>query len=434
MIKYKFAKKISKILIKLLKVFRPDAGTSLPGHVMLKMYPEYLKSQNENIKELSVVVTGTNGKTTTSGFLASILNEAGKTVLHNKKGANMPQGIATSFLQNNEKPVDYCVLECDEAWLSTLLKSIKSKYLVITNIFSDQTERYGGVYALVKKIKYAVDKNPDMKLILNADDPHLLSLINGNTICYGVEKVENNIEEYKYIPEICTCGAEYKYKKHFYGHLGKYKCKLCGNKNPEIKYSAKVVLSAEESKVTINDEFTFSTSLIGFYNAYNLIAAVSVALEMKIDKETIQKGLDNYQNEFGRADKFKINNKNIIVQLVKNPVGTNQAIKLIKDIEESKLFIAINDTPADGIDISWLYDTDFEYFKNYQNEIIISGSRANEVALRLKHAGLSEKQFYIEENVKRAYKHAIRGINQGETLLLLANFSALAKLKRIMKR
>ena len=434
MINYKFAKKVSKILIKLLKIFRPDAGTSLPGHVMLKMYPEYLKNQNENIKELSVVVTGTNGKTTTSGLLASILNESGKSVLHNKKGANMPQGIATSFLHNDEKPIDYCVLECDEAWLSTLLKSIKSQYLVVTNIFPDQTERYGGVYALAKKIRYAIDKNPDMKIILNADDPHLLSLVNENTVCFGVENVENSIEEYKYMPEICTCGAEYKYKKHYYAHLGKYKCKLCGNKNPEVKYRAKVVLSMEKSEITINDENTFTTSLIGFYNAYNLICAVSTALELGIDNETIQKGLDNYQNVFGRADKFTINNKNVIVQLIKNPAGANQAIKLIKDIEESKLLIAINDTPADGIDISWLYDTDFEYLKDYRNEIIISGSRANEVALRLKHAGLSEKQFYIEEDIKRAYRHAIRGISTDENLLVLANFSALAGLKKIMKR
>ena len=143
MINYKFAKKVSKILIKLWKIFRPDAGTSLPGHVMLKMYPEYLNNQNENIKELSVVVTGTNGKTTTSGLLASILNESGKSVLHNKKGANMPQGIATSFLHNDEKPIDYCVLECDEAWLSTwddpkeMTSSLKKLYKTIASYQCD---------------------------------------------------------------------------------------------------------------------------------------------------------------------------------------------------------------------------------------------------------------------------------------------------------
>ena len=432
--KYEIAKNISKLMIKGLKVIRPNAGTSLPGKFMTKICPEFIKIESQKVREKTVCVTGTNGKTTTSGFIASILNETGKQVLYNKKGANMPQGIATCFLQNNEKPIDYCVLECDEAWLYPLYKSLKSDYLVITNLFSDQIERYGGVYSLAKRIKKAIDTNPDLKIILNGNDPHLLSLETKNTIFYSVKKIINNIDEMNYIPEICPCGFEYNYKKRFYAHIGDFNCPNCGNKSPKAKYTGVITLNNDYTEITINEKYSFKTTLTGLYNAYNLLAATAAAVEMGMNPDIIQKGLDNYKNVFGRIDKFQIDGKNVIVQLIKNPVGTNQSIKLIKYIEKSKLFVLLNNTPADGSDISWLYDTDFEYFKDYKNEIIFSGTKANELALRFKHAGLKEEQFFIEHNIKKAYKHAIKVTKKDETLLILANFTTLAELKNIMKR
>ena len=432
--KIEIAKNISKILIKTLKVVRPDAGTSLPGKFMLKTCPDYIKIESQKIKEKIICVTGTNGKTTTSGLIASIINEFGKEVLHNKKGANMPQGIATCFLQNEEKPIDYCVLECDEAWLYPLYQSLTADYLLVTNLFPDQTERYGGVYTLAKKIRQAININPNLKIILNADDPHLLPLETQNTIFFGVEKIENNIKEFKYLPEICTCGNEYKYKKRLYAHMGNFYCPNCQNKRRYPKYKANITLNEKYTEININDEYTFTTKLLGLYNAYNVVGAISQALEIEIPKDIIQKGLDRYQNIFGRVDIFEINGKKVMIQLIKNPAGTNQAIKLIKDNLDSKLFVLLNDTPADGRDISWLYDTDFEYLKNYPNEIVFSGTRANELALRFKHAGLNEEKFYVEPDIKIAYNKALKLTNPNETLLILANFTTLAELKNIMKR
>ena len=432
--KYTIAKNFSKSLIKLLKVVRPDAGTSLPGAIMMKLCPEFIKTESKKITKKTICITGTNGKTTTSGLIASILNELEASIVYNKKGANMPQGIATSFLQNNNENIDYGVFECDEAWLYSLFKSMTADYLLITNLFPDQTERYGGVYSLGKRIKKAIELNPKLSVVINADDPHLLPLIDDNTILFSVEKIKNSIDELKYKTEICTCGEEYRYKKRFYAHLGDYFCKKCKNKHPNAKYKAKVVLSEDKTEIEINGEYAFSTSLLGSYNAYNILSAAVIAIEMGISSEIIQKGFDNYQNEFGRMDKFDVNGKNVIVQLIKNPAGTNQSIKLIKDNFNSKLFIAINDTPADGSDISWLYDTDFEYFKDYPNEIIFSGTKANEIALRFKHAGLSEEQFYVEQNIKKAYKHSINETKSGENLLIMANFTAISQLKKIMKK
>ena len=432
--KYEFSKKVSKLLINILKVARPDAGTSLPGRFMTKMCPDYIKTESQKIKDSIVCVTGTNGKTTTSGILASILNETGQNVLHNKKGANMPQGIATCFLQNDDKPLNYGVFECDEAWLLPLYRQMQANYLIVTNLFPDQTERYGGVYALAKRIKQAIDLNPDLKVILNADDPHLLGLETNNTVYFGVEKIENNIDELKYPPEICTCGSEYSYKNRFYAHIGDFYCKNCDKKRKTPRYLGQILLNEENTVITINNEYTFISKMTGLYNGYNILGAVSAALEMGIDPETIQKGLKNYQNVFGRIDKFEINGKKLVVQLIKNPAGTNQAIKLVKDNLKSKLFVLLNDTPADGRDISWLYDTDFEYFKDYPNEIIFSGTNANELALRFKHAGLKEEKFFIEPNVKRAYRRAIKVTKKDETLLILANFTTLAELQKIIKR
>ena len=438
MIKYKITKKLAQILIKILKIVRPNAGTSLPGHFMTRMYPDYLRQEVKKIKNDIVCVTGTNGKTTTSGLIASILSETGKEVLHNKKGANMPQGIATSFLQSGKKDFEYGVFECDEAWLYSIFKSIKANYLLVTNLFPDQTERYGGVYSLAKRIKKAIDSNPDLKVVLNADDPHLLSLKTNNTVLFGVKEVQNNITEYEETsPEICTCGEAYTYKKRFYAHMGIFECKNCKNEYEPPKYLAEIVLNEENTEIKVETEgkeTTFNTKLAGVFNAYNVLSAIAVCMEIGISSETIQKGLDNYQNIFGRADKLIIKNKKVIVHLIKNPVGTNQTINLVKGIKKSKMFISMNDTPADGSDISWLYDTDFENLKDYQNEIIISGTRANELALRLKHAGLKEENFYIEPNIKKAYRHAIRATNENETLLILANFTALAQIQSIMKK
>ena len=432
--KYEIAKNISKTLIKILKILRPDAGTSLPGRVMTKICPDYIKIESLKVKNNRICVTGTNGKTTTSGYIASILSETGNAVLHNKKGANMPQGIATCFLQNDEKPIDDCVFECDEAWLYPLFQSLTANYLVLTNLFPDQTERYGGVYALAKRIRQAIDMNPNLKVISNADDPHLLPLETKNTIFYGVESIENNIKEYKSVPEICPCGTEYNYNKRFYAHIGAFHCPNCKNKRRYPKYRANIILNENNTEILINDEYKFITKLEGLHNAYNLLAAVSLALETGISKEIIQKGINNYKNVFGRVDKFEINGKKIMIQLIKNPVGTNQALKLIKDNHNSKLFILLNDTPADGRDISWLYDTNFEYLKNYPNEVIFSGTKANELALRFKHAGLKEEKFYIEPIVKKAFKYAIKNTMPDETLLILANFTTLAELQNILKR
>lgn len=432
--KYKLLKEVSKLLIKGLKVVRPSAGTSFPGKLMMKFNPEYIGIESQRVRDKKICVTGTNGKTTTSGIIASILQETGKYVLHNKKGANMPQGIATSFLQNDDNPIDYCVFECDEAWLYSLYKSLKSDYLLVTNLFPDQTDRYGCVYDLAKKIKKAIDLNSDLRLVLNADDPHLLFLENKNTVYFSVENIENNIKEIKTVSEICPCGSEYKYKKRFYAHIGDFYCPNCINKKKFPKYSAKIILNADETILIINEKYNFSSKLVGLYNAYNVLSAIAIALEIGIDEKIIQKGLNNYQNVFGRIDKFEVNGKKVLLQLIKNPVGTNQAIKLIKDNYDSKLFLLLNDTYADGRDISWLYDTDFEYFKDYPNEIILSGKRAYELALRLKHAGISEQNFHIEHDVKKAYKYAISGLSQKDTLLILANFSTLAELQKIIKR
>lgn len=437
MINYKFAKNISKLVMKSLKLYSEDAGTSLPGYIMMRLCPDFLKTESKRIVGTKIFITGTNGKTTTAGFLASILNQTEKSVIHNKKGSNLPQGIATCFLQNKKQEIDYAVFEVDEAWLYSLNKTFKSDYLVITNLFPDQTERYGGVYSLAKKIKKAIELNPNVKLILNADDPHLLVLENKNTIYFGVEKVENNIDELNELSEICTCGQKYKYEKRFYSHLGYFACEKCGKERKQPKYLAEIVLNKENTLVKIKveeAEYEFKTNILGLCNAYNLLSAATVALEMGVSAEIIQAGFDNYQNLFGRADSFVEKGKKVFVQLIKNPAGTNQAIKLIKNKINSKLLIALNDKFADGRDISWLYNTDFEYFKEYPNEIIFTGTRANEVALRFKHVGLGEENFYIEPNIKKAYKHAINSTRLGENLLVLANFTALKKLKKIVKR
>lgn len=422
-------------------------GTSLPGYVALKLAPNFLTHLTKYNSKDVITVTGTNGKTTTSGLLAHILKTAGNNILHNEKGANMPSGIATS-LAVGYKPFsqfDYTVLECDEAYLTQLYNSINANYLLLTNLFRDQLDRYGELDTTAKKIQEAITKNPNLILITNADDPTLQELgINNQKIYYGFENIEykTSATQSQAPAEIvtCSCKSELEYQEVYYAHIGKYFCQNCNFTRPEPNYKGTAIIYDDFSEIIVkytkNNNLTetkFTTSLIGLYNAYNVLSAISACLELGINEEIIQKALNNYKTMFGRAEKLNINNKNILIQLIKNPTGATEVLRTINKNNCKKIFIAINDNYADGRDISWLWDTDFELLQNYGCDIVVSGIRAYDMATRLKYAGIDTNKIVIIEDIKTAFNKALNDIQENEQLLIMPSYTALLEMQKFLK-
>lgn len=418
-----------------IKLLNKSSGTSFVGMVVLKICPDFLKHCSKYIKKHIVTITGTNGKSTTSGLIAHILETANQKVVHNLKGANMLTGVANVFALSVEpfKRFDYAVIESDEAYLTKLYDYMKSDYLVVTNLFRDQLDRYGELSTTAGFIKNAIDKNPDLKLILNADDP-IVATFNTTkyTVFYGIENVEYDCsyEHNSNAPsEVfnCACGEELKYSKQFFAQQGHYYCPKCGYKRHKCDYPADVKVYNDYSIITVQNReisFEFKINLAGLYNAYNALAAIAFGFETGLNQEEIQKALDTYHAIFGRTEKRIINGNPTIIQLIKNPTGASEVLKTV-DLK-SNIVIAINDNYADGRDISWLWDSDFEQLKNAKKLVITSGTRANDMATRLKYAGIPQEKIIVEPNLKKAIDKATMA---GKTTIL-PSYTALLKIEK----
>lgn len=402
----------------------------------LKTNPDFLNFCSKYILHEKISVTGTNGKTTTAGLIAQILEANNKEVIHNAQGANMLTGIANVFATNvvPSKRYDNCVLESDEAYLSKLYDYMKLDYLVVTNLFRDQLDRYGELDTTAKKIQSAIDKNKDLVLLLNADDPLVANLGHDNKkLYYGFENIEfaetHTISHAPAEMFNCICGKPLEYSKRFYAQQGHYYC-FCGYKRPKCNYqgNAKIFNDYIEISVLHNGEETHYTfDSIGLYNAYNALAAISMALEIGYKQEEIQNALNTYKAMFGRAEKTEFNGHKTIIQLIKNPAGASEVLKTV-DLS-SKILIAINDNFADGRDVSWLWDAEFELLKDTEKTIVTSGIRANDMALRLKYAGVPSEKIKVVPDLFEAVEEVSSSEDKAEKVTIMPSYTALLQIK-----
>lgn len=440
-IKYLISLMLAKTAVTAIKIRGKSKGTSAPGMLAMKICPTFIREASKINREKSITVTGTNGKTTTTGLLAHFIKENGKKIIHNTEGANMLTGIATALVHNIKfgQKSDYLIFESDEAYLKKLYDFLEADYLLVTNLFRDQLDRYGELDITYKKIKEAIDKNKNLTVFLNADDPTLEDIATNNkTVYFGMENVEYGYEtKQSNAPAENTscrkCGRALKYDKNFYAHIGHYSCE-CGYKRPIPKYQGyvKVFDSYSELNVKYDDkEEIFRINMPGLYNVYNALGAISTALELNVPADVIRHGLLTYSSVFGRAESTVINGKRTLIQLIKNPVGASEVIRQIQGFEKSKLVVILNDDYADGRDVSWIWDADFEALSNYKQKIIVSGTRANDAALRLKYAGIDTNLLQIEKDIKTAIDLAANNTAEDETLLILPTYTALLKMQSI---
>lgn len=439
MLRFYLALLFSKLAYLAIKVIKRSGGTSFAGMLALKICPNFLKYCRKYCEPNEITVTGTNGKSTTSGILAHILGQGNNRIIHNVKGANMLSGIANVFALNLPcKKFDYAVLESDEAYLTKLYDFMSADFLLVTNLFRDQLDRYGELETTAGFIKNAIDKaNPI--LFLNADDPLVANLgKNKEAFYYGFEDVEYCCDKHKSSSSApsevfkCVCGEELKYSKQFFAQQGHYYCEKCGYKRPELTFYGKVKIYDDYCELSISFEdksYEFRINLIGLYNAYNALGAISTALFLGIDYDVINNALLSYKSIFGRAEKKVIKGHQTLIQLIKNPTGASEVLKTV-DLN-SRIIIAINDNYADGRDVSWLWDANFESLKNVQKPIIVSGIRAKDMAVRLKYAGVPVNMIIVEENIKAAIEIALDSDKIEENITILPTYTALLKLNKM---
>ena len=427
-------------MAKLIKFIGKSGGTSFIGMFILKFNPDFLSFCSKYILNEKISITGTNGKTTTSGILAHIIESNNKTLIHNSKGANMLTGIANAFATNINifKRYDNCVLESDEAYLSKLYDYIDCNYLIVTNLFRDQLDRYGELDTTAKKIQNAIDKNRNLILMLNADDPLVANLGQQNKkIYYGFESIQFVNSEKKSNAPIetfqCVCGKSLEYEKRFFAQQGHYYCS-CGYKRPKCDYEGYAKIYDDKIQISIlhNEETTcYEIDTIGLYNAYNVLAAISTALELGYSQNSIQAALNSYKTVFGRTEKVQFNKHKAVIQLIKNPAGASEVLKTV-DLN-SNIIIAINDNFADGRDVSWLWDAEFELLKGAKNTIITSGTRAYDMALRLKYANVPTEKIKIIPNILEAINSVSVSDDENQNITIMPSYTALLKINKLRK-
>ena len=419
---------IAKLTYLFLKITKLSSGTAIIGLLTLKICPDFLNFVSPFIKKKKINITGTNGKTTTSGLITHLLKSNKERVINNTSGANMLNGIVNTLALQTCPffPADYSVIETDEAFLEKVYGKFNGDYLLVTNLYEDQTDRYANPNYTKSLIQKGIDKNPDVQLILNADEPISASLkSNQAPIYYGINNVFNadgNIIEYEKQTFKCPiCEQELNYSKNFYSQQGHYSCS-CGYKRQEAKYLADVKLFEKHIEISLKNEI-FEIPLVGLYNAYNALGAIALAKELELNN--IINNLKTFKVAFGRSERRILKGHDTLIQLIKNPAGTNEVLKTV-DVN-SNILIAINNNIADGKDVSWIEQADFEKLENAKKDIIVTGLCSKEMTERLKDAGVK----HIKEipNIKDAIKH-ISKYADGD-ITILTTYTALLKIDKI---
>ena len=424
-----------KFTTKLLRL-AGSGGTSLPGKVVLKICPDILGHLAKDVK--IICVTGTNGKTTTCHIIRDMIEAEGKTVFCNDAGANLLGGVVSAFVGaatlGGKINTDYALLECDEAALKSIVEHFGRLDVtaVVTNVFRDQLDRYGEVLTTVNKIRAGLSQLPNVKLVLNADcslTSSLSDLSHSEIHYFGVngplyEGTSSDISDAVYC---IHCKTKYQYHYHTFGHLGGFYCEKCGyhRQEPEVALT-KVIEWKDASSVIAMDVFgekvEAEVMLPGGYNLYNALAATEVAHLLGLPNEQIVKVLGGLTTHFGRMEQVMLNDAPLHLVLVKNPAGFNEVLQfLIQQRPTGNIVFGLNDNYADGKDISWIYDVEFERLTQAASgakHFYFTGKRAYDMQLRLKYADFDTTKFSVEKD----YKTLITQLQQSgqETFLVLS--------------
>jgi lipid II isoglutaminyl synthase (glutamine-hydrolysing) len=413
-------------------------GTSLPGKVLMRLEPHAVGRLAGRLERGSAVISATNGKTTTAAMVASILERGGARLVHNRAGANMAGGIASALLYGRG---DTGLFEVDEFWLGQLVGELRPRAILLGNLFRDQLDRYGELETIADRWAAVAAGASGTRLVLNADDPLVADLgrERADSIYFGVEDDAMALEGMQHASDSkhCRhCGAPYRYDAIFLGHLGRYHCDACGATRPAPEVAARDVTldgvrGARMRLVTPAGDADVSLPLPGLYNVYNALGAASLALALGAPLADVVAGLESVSPAFGRAETVRVGGRELSILLVKNPAGANEVLRtLLLEPGDHDLFCVLNDNIADGRDVSWVWDADFEVLAARVRRATCSGTRAAEMGLRLKYAGVPADRISVEPGLAAGLGRALDGADG--RLFALPTYTAMLALRELL--
>ncbi len=423
-------------------------GTSLPGKLLTRLEPGAIGMLAGRLERGSIVLSATNGKTTTAAMIASVLERRGARLVHNRAGANMAGGVASALASaargsGRRLTGDTGLFEVDEFWLAQMLDELRPRAVLLANLFRDQLDRYGELETIGERWLDAIAALPAAtRLVLNADDPLIADLGRDREASYfGVcdDALARPEMQHAADSKHCRrCGHPYIYDAIYLGHLGRYHCPNCGARRPDPAVraadvtlhgirSAAFTLEAPEGAVRV------ALPLPGLYNVYNALAAAALCLALGVALEEIAAGLEAVEPAFGRAETIELGGRPASLLLVKNPAGANEVLRTLT-LEPGRLDIlgVLNDGIADGRDVSWVWDADWELVAPRLERMVCAGTRAAELAVRLKYAGVDPGRLTVVEELEPALDAALKG--GSGPLYVLPTYTALLGLQELLAR
>jgi UDP-N-acetylmuramyl tripeptide synthase len=418
-------------------------GTTLPGRLLLRLDRRAIGRLGARLEGGTALLSATNGKTTTASMIAGILERAGRPVVRNTAGSNMHWGVATALIDAGRRPGELGLFEVDEAWLPAVARDLAPETFVLCNLFRDQLDRYGELELLADRwAELVAARAGAARFVLNADDPLVADLGRERTgiTYFGLSDDSQALPELQHAADSkhCrNCGTPYDYEAVYLGHLGRYRCPGCGRERPEPTVVAeRVELEGMSGSViglrTPAGSLEIRLPLPGLYNVYNALAAAAAALELGASLGDVKGSLEAQAAAFGRVETIPIEGRDVSILLVKNPAGANEVLRTLT-LEQGQLdlWIALNDGIADGRDVSWVWDADFELLAGRVRRATCSGTRAEEMALRLKYAGI-DAELAVERDLGRSLDAAVAATGGGGRLFALPTYTALLELRDLL--
>jgi UDP-N-acetylmuramyl tripeptide synthase len=441
---------------------RGGGATSAPGKVLLRLEPNAIRELGRRLEGGSVVISATNGKTTSAAFAASIFEDEGMRLVHNRAGANMAGGIASTLLAASSKR-DFGtsamgLFEVDELWLDRVVAQLRPRAILLGNLFRDQLDRYGELDTIAERWTSTVhsDAGREAQLVINADDPLLVDLgrdAQERVLYFGIDDDSlalNGMAHAADAKHCRNCGSPYVFDAVYLGHLGHYHCAVCGRARPSGEALAVRATDVQLDGVRAA-RFTLHTpagtaavalTLPGLYNVYNALAAAALATALAVPLPRIVAGLQNAHAVFGRAERVMLAEpvrRELRILLVKNPAGANEVLRtLALEPGEHDLLGILNDRIADGRDVSWIWDADYELLAGRVRRVTCSGSRAAELAVRLKYAGIEPARIAVQSDLAAALASALADrpaggdVDASPPLYALPTYTAMLALRELL--